>query len=130
MPGTDRMTDYAQEFLNISCVFRSRDAVAQRYTAVVDTTLRVLAGEFVSVVGPTGCGKSTLLNMAAGLLAPSAGEVRVFGRPLAGINTRVGYMFQTDALMPWSTALQNIMLGLQYRGLADAQARTQAMEWL
>lgn len=117
------MTDYALEFLNISCVFRSSDAAAQRYTAVAETLLRVRAGEFVSVVGPTGCGKSTLLNMAAGLLAPSAGEVRVFGHPLVVINTRAGYMFQSDALMPWSTALQNVMLGLQYRGLPDIQAR-------
>ncbi len=130
MLGTDPMTDYALEFLNVSCVFRSPDAAAQGYTAVADTTLRVRAGEFVSVVGPTGCGKSTLLNMAAGLLAPSAGEVRVFGQPLTGINTRAGYMFQSDALMPWSTALQNVMLGLQYRGLPDLQARAQAMEWL
>lgn len=124
------MTDYALEFLNVSCVFRARDASAPRYTAVADTTLRVRAGEFVSVVGPTGCGKSTLLNMAAGLLQPSAGEVRVFGQLLCGINTRAGYMFQSDALMPWSTALQNVMLGLQYRGVPDTQGRAQALEWL
>lgn len=124
------MTDYALEFLNVSCAFRPRDAGAQRYTAVADTTLRIRAGEFVSVVGPTGCGKSTLLNIGAGLLEPSGGEVRVFGKPLVGINARAGYMFQTDALMPWSTALQNVMLGLQYRGLPDPHARTLAMEWL
>ena len=124
------MTDYALELLDVSCVFRSRDAATPGYAAVADTTLRVRAGEFVSVVGPTGCGKSTLLNMAAGLLAPSAGVVRVFGQPLVGINTRAGYIFQSDALMPWSTALQNVMLGLQYRGTPDAQARVQALEWL
>lgn len=124
------MTDFALEFLNVSCAFRSRGAAAQRYTAVSDTTLRIRTGEFVSVVGPTGCGKSTLLNIGAGLLAPSGGEVRVFGVPLVGINTRAGYMFQTDALMPWNTALQNVMLGLQYRGLPDQQAQTVAMEWL
>jgi NitT/TauT family transport system ATP-binding protein len=124
------MTEYALEFLNVSCVFRPRHAGAQRYTAVSNTSLRIHAGEFVSVVGPTGCGKSTLLNIAAGLLAPSGGEVRVFGKPLVGLNTRAGYMFQTDALMPWNTALQNVMLGLQYRGLQDGQAREQALEWL
>lgn len=129
-PNTHHMTDYALEFLNISCVFRSRDASAQRYTAVADTTLRIRAGEFVSVVGPTGCGKSTLLNIGAGLLAPSSGEVRVFGEPLVGINRRAGYMFQADALMPWRTAHENVMLGLQYRGLPEPQARAQALEWL
>jgi ABC-type nitrate/sulfonate/bicarbonate transport system ATPase subunit len=51
---------------------------------VADTTLRVGAGEFVSVVGPTGCGKSTLLNIGRGLLAASSGDVKVFGQALAG----------------------------------------------
>ena len=123
-------TDYALEFLAVSCIFKARDAAVQRYTAVLDTTLRVRAGEFVSVVGPTGCGKSTLLNMGAGLLAPSSGAVRVFGQPLQGINTRAGYMFQSDALMPWRSALDNVMLGLRYRGEPQAQAREQAQGWL
>ena len=114
----------------ITCTFVSQEDRARRYTAVRDTTLLVQPGEFVSVVGPTGCGKSTLLNVAAGLLEPSAGEVRVFGEPLRGINRRAGYMFQQDALMPWRSALDNVMVGLQYRGLPDAQAREQAQAWL
>ena len=97
---------------------------------MADTTLRIRAGEFVSVVGPTGCGKSTLLNIGAGLLAPSSGEVRVFGEPLHGINRRAGYMFQTEALMPWRSAIDNVMVGLQYRGVPDAPARAQAQAWL
>ena len=79
-------------------------------------------GEFVSVVGPTGCGKSTLLNVAAGLLAPSAGEVRVSGEPLAGLNRKAGYLFQTEALLPWRTALDNVIVGLEFRGVARAEA--------
>jgi NitT/TauT family transport system ATP-binding protein len=71
----------ALELEDITVTFRSPVERDQRYTAVASTTLRVGAGEFVSVVGPTGCGKSTLLNIAAGLLQPSAGEVRVFGAP-------------------------------------------------
>ncbi|MDH5539201.1 MAG: ABC transporter ATP-binding protein [Rhizobacter sp.] len=112
----------------VSCTFISKDDPGQRYTAVRDVTLTVGAGEFVSVVGPTGCGKSTLLNVGAGLLAPSTGGVRVFGEPLDGINRRAGYMFQTDSLMPWRTALGNVMAGLEFRGAADARA--QADEWL
>jgi NitT/TauT family transport system ATP-binding protein len=112
----------------VSCTFVSRDDPGQRYTAVRDVTLAVGAGEFVSVVGPTGCGKSTLLNMADGLLEPSSGTVQVFGAPLAGINTRAGYMFQSDSLMPWRTARQNVMAGLEFRGAADAGP--QADEWL
>jgi NitT/TauT family transport system ATP-binding protein len=102
---------------DISCTFISRDQPGQRYTAVRDVTLTVDAGEFVSVVGPTGCGKSTLLNVAAGLLAPSTGSVRVFGQALDGINRRAGYMFQADSLMPWRTALGNVTAGLEFRGL-------------
>jgi len=124
------MVDYALELLNISCIFRAKDDQTQRYTAVADTTLRVRAGEFVSVVGPTGCGKSTLLNVGAGLLEPSSGEVKVFGQPLEGINARAGYMFQSEALMPWRSAMDNVMLGLQYRGMPDAKARELASEWL
>jgi NitT/TauT family transport system ATP-binding protein len=92
--------------------------------------LGVGEGEFVSVVGPTGCGKSTLLNVAAGLLKPSSGAVRTFGEPLAGINRRAGYMFQSEALMPWRTALANVTAGLEFRGVAPAQARIQGEDWL
>ncbi len=115
---------------DVSCTFISRDQPGQRYTAVRDVTLTVGAGEFVSVVGPTGCGKSTLLNVAAGLLAPSTGSVRVFGQALDGINRRAGYMFQADSLMPWRTALGNVTAGLEFRGLAPAEARTLGEAWL
>ena len=114
----------------VSCTFISRDAPGQRYTAVADVALRVGAGEFVSVVGPTGCGKSTLLNLGAGLLTPSTGSVRAFGQPLAGINRRAGYLFQTESLMPWRTVLANVMAGLAFRDVAPAQARPQAEDWL
>ena len=124
------MSEHALELLDISCTFLSKDAPGQRYTAVRDTTLRVRAGEFVSVVGPTGCGKSTLLNIGAGLLAPSSGVVKVFGEELSGINARAGYMFQSEALMPWRSALDNVMVGLQYRGVPDGDARALAGQWL
>jgi NitT/TauT family transport system ATP-binding protein len=114
----------------VACTFASRDDPGQRYTAVSDVSLTVGAGEFVAVVGPTGCGKSTLLNVAAGLLAPSAGAVQVFGTALEGINRRAGYMFQADSLMPWRTAQQNVMAGLEFRGVALTDACTQADEWL
>lgn len=124
------MSAPAIDLQDVACTFVSKDNPGQRYTAVQHVTLTVGAGEFVSVVGPTGCGKSTLLNVAAGLLQPSQGTVSVFGQPLAGINTRAGYMFQAESLMPWRTALENVMAGLQFRGVPDAEARAQAQDWL
>jgi NitT/TauT family transport system ATP-binding protein len=100
------------------------------YKAVHEASVSVGPCEFVSVVGPTGCGKSTLLNVAAGLTVPSAGSVRVDGAPLSGLNRHAGYMFQTDALMPWRSALENVAAGLEYRRLPAAQCREQARAWL
>jgi NitT/TauT family transport system ATP-binding protein len=100
------------------------------YTAVKGASLAVARGEFVSIVGPTGCGKSTLLNVAAGLLAPASGRVEVFGAPLAGLNRDAGYLFQSDALFPWKTALENVAIGLEIAGRPAAEARALAKEWL
>ena len=124
------MSHPAIELQGVACTFVSKDNPGQRYTAVSDVDLTVGAGEFVSVVGPTGCGKSTLLNVAAGLLEPSKGVVRIFGESLTGINTRAGYMFQAESLMPWRTGLQNVMAGLQFRGVPEHDARAQADDWL
>jgi len=107
-----------------------RLAGAATYTAVRDASLAVGAGEFVAIVGPTGCGKSTLLNVAAGLLAPSSGSVAVFGRPLAGLNRTAGYLFQSDALFPWKTAIENIAIGLEIAGTPATDARARAEQWL
>ncbi len=117
----------AVELDRVTCTFA---AARGSYTAVKDVSLAVAEGEFVSVVGPTGCGKSTLLNVAAGLLKPSAGEVRVRGAPLSGINRAAGYMFQSDALMPWRSCLANVTAGLEFRGVAAEEARRRGEEWL
>ena len=100
------------------------------YTAVDKTSLAVADGEFVSIVGPTGCGKSTLLNVAAGLIAPSAGHVDVFGERLAGLNRRAGYLFQAEALFPWKSALDNVAIGLEIAGTPRAEAVWRAQEFL
>ena len=100
------------------------------YTAVEKANLTVAQGEFVAIVGPTGCGKSTLLNVAAGLLKPAAGNVKVFSRPLDGLNVDAGYLFQADALFPWKTAIDNVAIGLEIRGTPRAEALTQARKWL
>jgi NitT/TauT family transport system ATP-binding protein len=100
------------------------------YTAVEKAHLAVAQGEFVAIVGPTGCGKSTLLNVAAGLLKPAAGSVRIFDRPLAGLNRDAGYLFQADALFPWKTALDNVAIGLEIKGAPRSEALPRAQQWL
>jgi NitT/TauT family transport system ATP-binding protein len=126
--GVDKEPALARD--RITCTFASRERAGDRYTAVRDTTIAGGAGEFVSVVGPTGCGKSTLLNVAAGLLAPSSGKVRVKGAPLAGINRTAGYMFQADSLMPWRSALDNVLAGLEFAGVPPSEAETRGHAWL
>jgi NitT/TauT family transport system ATP-binding protein len=120
----------ALELADVSCTFADRNDPARRYTAVRELNLAVGDAEFVAVVGPTGCGKSTLLNLGAGLLAPSTGSVTSFGQPLVGINRRAGYMFQSDSLMPWRTAVSNVRAGLEFRGMAGAKAEELARDWL
>ena len=72
------------------------EADAKEAEAVSSADLSVADEEFVVIVGPTGCGKSTLLNTAAGLLKPAAGNVEIFGTPLAGLNRKAGYLFHDD----------------------------------
>src|ERR1700693_132840 len=100
------------------------------YTAVEQARLSVAHGEFVAIVGPTGCGKSTLLNVAAGLLKPASGAVRIFDAPLAGLNRDAGYLFQADALFPWKTAIDNVAIGLEIAGAPRALALERAQAWL
>jgi len=100
------------------------------YTAVEKARLSVAQGEFVAIVGPTGCGKSTLLNVAAGLLKPASGTVRIFDAPLTGLNRDAGYLFQADALFPWKTALDNVAIGLEIKGTPRTEALARAQGWL
>lgn len=107
-----------------------RLADSRIYTAVEKASLSVADGEFVAIVGPTGCGKSTLLNVAAGLLKPVSGSVRIFGQPLTDLNRDAGYLFQADALFPWKTAIDNVAIGLEIRGMPHLDARLRAQDFL
>ncbi len=95
-------------------------------TALVDLSLVVARGEFVALVGPSGGGKSTLLSIIAGLDTPTAGSVALDSDPQAPRLGRVGYMPQRDLLLPWRTALDNAVAGLEVRGVPKAVAREQA----
>ena len=118
----------ALELDHVSRDFTTPDG--RGYRALDDISLSIPAGSFIAIVGPSGCGKSTLLNIAAGLLTPSTGEVRVDGEPLTGLNRRATYMFQQDALLPWKTVRENVALGLTLGGVARPQAHARADAWL
>ena len=83
-------------------------------------------GEIVSLVGPSGCGKTTLLNLLCRLLEPSHGAVFWKGEEVATVPPGIGYMLQKDLLLPWRTAMQNVMLGLQVKGGDKTQQRARA----
>ncbi len=92
-----------------------------------DITLELREGEIVALLGRSGSGKSTLLRCMAGLVEPTSGEVQYRGRPLSGPNPGVAMVFQSFALLPWLTVLQNVELGLEARGVAPAPRREKAL---
>lgn len=112
------------EVIGVSKIFR-RDG--KNVAALEKTNLAVQEGRFASIIGPSGCGKSTLFNIIAGLMPPTAGEVNVDGRSIISKPGTVGYMLQKDLLLPWRTILDNIILGLEIRGVPRAQAVERAL---
>jgi NitT/TauT family transport system ATP-binding protein len=108
--------------------FATKDGSA--FTAIRDVTFDVNAGEFVTVVGPTGCGKSTTLSLISGLEGASAGTVTVHGSPVQGIPEGVGYMFQTDAVLPWKNVLDNVAIGLRYQHVSKDERNERARGWI
>jgi len=104
------------------------------FVAVDDLSFSIKRGEIVAVLGKTGCGKSTVFNLIAGLIEPTGGAVRVLGRdPFHAFDFfrgKIGIVFQGDRLMPWRTALQNVLLGLEILDAAPRTARATATRWL
>jgi NitT/TauT family transport system ATP-binding protein len=98
--------------------------------AVRDVDIGLREGEFISLLGPSGCGKSTLLRMIAGLVSPSAGEIVWGENGNAQTRPDIGFVFQEPTLMPWATALGNVMLPLKLKGMARSQAASEAAETL
>jgi NitT/TauT family transport system ATP-binding protein len=122
------MTVPAVAFEDVTVRFRAPSG--EVHTVARDISFDVAEGTFVAIVGPSGCGKSTLLNAAAGLLFPPAGRVLIFGEELRGINQHATYLFQQDALLPWRSVVDNVMLGPIFRNMAVGEAREQAMRWI
>jgi NitT/TauT family transport system ATP-binding protein len=100
---------------------------AQGDTPALDNvSLDVRKGQFIALIGPSGCGKTTLLNLIAGLIPPDSGTVAYEGTEVKGPNTKVGYLTQLDALLPWRTVLGNVALPLEIRRVPKGERLEQA----
>ncbi len=100
------------------------------FTALEDVNLSVCEGEFVTLLGPSGCGKSTLLRIITGLQNPSKGRVLYRGVPLQGVNPHASIVFQTFALFPWLTVLENVNVALKAKGVSAKKRDAKAMDLL
>ncbi|AKM20717.1 ABC transporter ATP-binding protein [Anoxybacillus geothermalis] len=112
------------EIVGVSKVFKKN---GQKIYVLQETDLIIEKGRFISIIGPSGCGKSTLFNIIAGLIKPSTGQVIVDGKDIVGKSGYVGYMLQKDMLLPWRTILQNIILGMEIRGIPHKTAVERAI---
>jgi sulfonate transport system ATP-binding protein len=109
---------------------RFRTPAGSVFTALADVDLTVDRGQFCAVVGPSGCGKSTTLTLVSGLERASEGDVLVHGTPVTAIGGDVGFVFQSDALLPWKTVLDNVAIGPRFRGAKRREAHDRARDWL
>jgi NitT/TauT family transport system ATP-binding protein len=116
--------ELAIEVAGVSHVYSGREGGVP---ALQDISLDVRVGRFVVIVGPSGCGKTSLLMMLAGLRAPTAGDIRCYGRPIPDPDpSRVGVIFQEASLFPWLTAMDNIEFPLSLRGAPREERRRRA----
>ena len=111
----------------VSKTFTGRNAVVEALSAI---DLDVADGEFVSVIGPSGCGKSTLLMLLSGLDLATRGTIRVGGKVIDKPTSDLGIVFQQDVLLEWRTAIENILLQADIRGMDKQAARARATELL
>ncbi len=107
----------AIELAGVAKTYRTRDGDVPSLQPI---DLAIRQGEVVSVVGPSGCGKSTLLKMVAGLLPPTAGQVRVNGHVVNRPHRDVGIVFQSPLLLPWRSVLRNVMMPVEVKRLPRA----------
>jgi len=120
-------------FDGVSKVFKRQDGRGE-FVAVDKLSFEIGKGEIVAVLGKTGCGKSTMFNIVAGLTEATSGKVSVIGRDpfrdFAQFRGKIGIVFQGDRLMPWRSALDNVMLGLQILDCEPREAESRARGWL
>ncbi|HZP76759.1 MAG TPA: ABC transporter ATP-binding protein [Pseudolabrys sp.] len=118
-------------FADVSKRFTLRvDGVAQTVQALDRVNFSVRDGEIVALIGPSGCGKTTALRVAMGLDGATGGRVSVDGREVRGCGHDRGMVFQHAELLPWLTAMQNVMFGLEMKGMRGGTLRDTATRYL
>lgn len=121
----------AKDIISIYNVFRFFETKEGGQLPVLsEINLGVREGEFISLLGPSGSGKSTLLRIMAGLIKPSSGTVTYLGEPVDGINPGVSMVFQSFALFPWLTVLENVMMGLEDKPFPKEEKRERAIKMI
>ena len=116
--------------LQLNQVSQQYGSGERRFTAVENVNLTLAEGEFVALLGPSGCGKSTLLRIITGLQIATGGEVLYRKRPLRGVNPHATIVFQTFALFPWLTVLENVSVALKVKGMPLDLRTTRAIDAL
>lgn len=116
--------------LNLEHVYQVYSSGQNLFTAVEDINLTLSEGQFVALLGPSGCGKSTLLRIIAGLQKPSQGKVLYRNQPLHGVNPYASIVFQTFALFPWLSVLDNVDLALKVKGIEANERKKIAIDLL
>jgi NitT/TauT family transport system ATP-binding protein len=114
---------------NLSKIYFDAHA-GEDVVAVDGVSFEVEAGDFVSIVGPSGCGKTSILNLIAGFIAPSGGSIEIDGRIIDRPGPDRGVVFQSFALFPWKTVIENVSFGPKMRGLPRAECERIAREYL
>lgn len=109
-----------EKFLSINNIKMLYETPQAETLAVKDVSFTAKKGEFVSIVGPSGCGKSTLLSCIAGIGRQESGTIYLLGKEIAGINSDMGYMLQSDNLLPWRSIYKNVLLGLEIQNKLTA----------
>jgi len=125
--GSDRGEKAAASLLQVDGVSKTyRLPTGDSLTALLETSLSVAEGEFVSIIGPSGCGKSTLFKLIGGLEVPDGGRIAVAGHPVQGSHQDIGMVFQEESTFPWRTVLENVAFPLEIAGVARREREERA----
>ena len=124
-----RETTLGEPILTVRDVSRGFPRGSGEVRVLEDVDLSLSGGEIVGLLGRSGSGKSTLLRIISGLIKPSSGDVVYRGRPVNGPAEGIAMVFQTFALFPWLTVLQNVEAGLEALGVPEKESRRRALPW-